>query len=85
MLKISESWDTCQGELLTDCRTGPEEKCVAANNLRGFGELKSALISDTDAESSLPRWGLVLSWSSIPHYDPFAMVIYFVPLYAGNL
>lgn len=59
MLKISESWDTCQGELLTDCRTGPGEQCVAANKSERVGELKSALISDTDAESSLPCWDLV--------------------------
>lgn len=48
-LEMSESWDTCQGELLSDCSPG-ERSVLQSTKLKGIGDLKSVLTSDIDTE-----------------------------------
>lgn len=79
MLKISESWDTCQGELLMNCRTSPREKSVLqSTNLKRSGDLKSTLISDIEM-LSLEFASLVFGLVLVQYFlimILFAMVMY---------
>ena len=73
MLEMSESRDTCQGELLTGSGTNPRERSVLqSTKLKGVGDLKSVSTSDIKMQSLdfflagfLSCFGLVF-----PHYTP---------------
>ena len=59
------SWDTCQGELLSECRPVQEEE-VHSTKQKGLGDLKSALTLDMEVQASFQScFGPVF-----PHYVP---------------
>ena len=60
MLEMSESWNTCQGELLTGYGTIPGESVLQSTKLKGFGDLKTTLTSDMEIVWSLPSWFMVM-------------------------
>ena len=52
MLEMPESLDTCQGELLTGSGTNPRDSSMLQlTKLKGVGNLKSALTSDTETQN----------------------------------
>ena len=88
MLEMSETWDTCQGKLLTGSGTSSREQSLWLVNARsanssqqGWKELEIWRAFDIfDVRQirvwSLPKWSSVLLWSSISSLWCFGMVMY---------
>lgn len=67
MLEMPKPWDTCQGELVTGSVTNTKEKSMLqSTKLKGFGDLKNALTSNTDMQN-LEFVQLVLSLALIQY------------------
>jgi hypothetical protein len=50
--QIPDLWDSCQGSLLTGSGSSPRERNVwQSTKLKGVGDLKSALTSDTKRQN----------------------------------
>ena len=64
MLKMPESWDTCQGKLLVESGTSPRKGSILqSSKLEGVGDLKSASIADIEMQildSAQLAFGLAL-------------------------
>ena len=87
MLEMPESWDTCQGELLTGSGTSPRERSVlqSTKEVKGVGDLKSALTSDMEMQS-LEFAQLVFGLALVQYFLSmlpslcFGMVMYVYPM-----
>lgn len=93
ILKVPKVWDTCQGKLLTGSGNNSRERSISVTKLKGVGDLKSALISDTEMQSlevaqlvfslffSVQYFLTTLPFLPFVPHLPFRMVIYILGHY----
>ena len=79
MLEMPESWDSCQGGLLTGSGTNSRDGSVLQlTKLNGVGDLKSVLTADMEMQFGVSPVGFQSCFSPVfPHYAPllhFGMV-----------
>ncbi|EGW10137.1 hypothetical protein I79_024307 [Cricetulus griseus] len=75
---MPESWGTCPGKLLTGVEPVQERSVLQSMKLKGVGDLKSILTTDTEMQS-LEFTQLIFGLSLIPYFlimFPFGMVMY---------
>ncbi|ERE65813.1 hypothetical protein H671_xg19925 [Cricetulus griseus] len=79
--EMPESWDTCQGELLTECGTSSRERSVLqSTKQKRFGDQKSVLTSDIEMQSGVcPAEFWSYTGPVFPHYFAFP------PVWNGNV